>query len=68
MTEAASPDPVQHPLSNGSSPPTLRALCSTLHAQITAFLSEDVPTERLRAVQAQTRASLAIIQCALDRY
>ncbi|KAL8931049.1 MAG: hypothetical protein Q9208_000151 [Pyrenodesmia sp. 3 TL-2023] len=67
MTEAAPPDPPHHPLVNGSSP-TLRTLCRTLHDQITAFLSEDVPTERLRAVQAQTRTSLAIIQAALDRY
>ncbi|KAI4258705.1 MAG: hypothetical protein L6R35_007469, partial [Caloplaca aegaea] len=46
----------------------LRSLCASLHAQITAFLSEDVPTEKLRAVQRQTRLSLSIIQSALDRY
>lgn len=83
MTEAVPPNsslPTTHhpttstPLSNGGDTPStstntaLRSLCATLHAQITAFLSEDVPTERLRAVQRQTRLSLAIIQSALDRY
>ncbi|KAI4118318.1 MAG: hypothetical protein LQ345_001623 [Seirophora villosa] len=83
MTEAVPPNsslptthhpPTPTPLSNGDDTPststntTLRSLCATLHAQITAFLSEDVPTERLRDVQRQTRLSLAIIQSALDRY
>lgn len=51
----------------GNSTP-LRALCTRLNAQITAFLHEDVKTEKLRATQAQTRISLQIIQEALDRY
>ncbi|KAL8742031.1 MAG: hypothetical protein Q9190_005425, partial [Brigantiaea leucoxantha] len=83
MTETATTDPlakeavVDHILgshlstttSNGNDEPfALRSLCATLHAQITAFLQEDVPTERLRNVQAQTRNSLTIIQNALNRY
>lgn len=55
------------PLQNGDSD-SLRSLCTSLHSQITAFLQEDVQTETLRAVQAQTKKSLAIIQRALDRY
>ncbi|KAL8714326.1 MAG: hypothetical protein Q9220_001657 [cf. Caloplaca sp. 1 TL-2023] len=55
---------------NVSSPSSesLRTLCTSLHHQITAFLQEDVPTETLKAAQAQTRHSLKIIQEALDRY
>ena len=51
---------------NGDHP--LRKLCTAVHDRIEAFLQEDVPTERLRKVQAQTRISLGIIQEALDRY
>ncbi|KAI4231958.1 MAG: hypothetical protein LQ349_005271 [Xanthoria aureola] len=61
----------QPSLQNGDSDSdsdSLRSLCASLHSQITAFLQEDVPTETLRAVQAQTKKSLAIIQQALDRY
>ncbi|CAF9917673.1 hypothetical protein IMSHALPRED_003716 [Imshaugia aleurites] len=57
----------ESPLSNGDCNP-LRTLCADLHARITAFLQEDVPTERLRDVQAQCRRSLAIISEALERY
>ncbi|KAI4167757.1 MAG: hypothetical protein LQ343_006952 [Gyalolechia ehrenbergii] len=76
MTETAPTDPLStainqipnvQDLQNGDST-SLRSLCATLHAQITAFLQEDVPTERLKAVQTRTRKSLAIIQEALDRY
>ena len=76
MTEAASDPfsaavdaiPDAQSLTNGNSSASLRSLCATLHAQITAFLQEDVQTERLKGVQAQTRKSLGIIQEALDRY
>ena len=57
----------QAPLQNGDSD-SLHSLCARLHSQITAFLQEDVQTETLRAVQAQTKKSLAIIQRALDQY
>ncbi|KAL8866716.1 MAG: hypothetical protein Q9174_006130 [Haloplaca sp. 1 TL-2023] len=75
MTEAAAQTldtainqiPSADALPNGDST-SLRSLCATLHAQIAAFLQEDVPTETLRNVQAQTKNSLEIIQKALDRY
>ncbi|KAL8840663.1 MAG: hypothetical protein Q9176_003776 [Flavoplaca citrina] len=57
----------QAPLQNGDSD-SLRSLCARLHSQITAFLQEDVQAETLRAVQAQTKKSLAIIQRASDQY
>lgn len=59
--------PVKQPLTNGDATP-LRALCASLNAQVTAFLAEDVKTERLKSAQAQTRISLQIIQEALDNY
>lgn len=46
----------------------LRRLCADLHAQVTAFLQEDVPTERLKNVQAQCQNSLSIISEAMKRY
>ncbi|MCJ1351230.1 MAG: 3'-phosphoadenosine 5'-phosphosulfate sulfotransferase [Icmadophila ericetorum] len=52
--------------SNGHS--SLRSLCLNLHNRIEAFLLEDVKTERLRKVQAQTKISLGAIQEALQRY
>ncbi|KAL8932690.1 MAG: hypothetical protein Q9216_006727, partial [Gyalolechia sp. 2 TL-2023] len=67
LSTANNQTPTAQALQNGDST-SLRSLCATLHAQITAFLQEDVPTERLKAVQAQTRKSLAIIQEALNRY
>ena len=57
----------QHDIPNGDSS-ALRELCSKLHDRVTAFLQEDVKTERLKAVQKQTRQSLAVVQEALDRY
>ncbi|KAL8796569.1 MAG: hypothetical protein Q9182_007346 [Xanthomendoza sp. 2 TL-2023] len=70
MTETA-PDP--HPtaisqIANGDNDDSLRSLCAYLHIRIATFLQEDVGTETLRAVQQQTRKSLAIIEEALDRY
>jgi len=54
-------------MSNGDSTP-LRTLCAQLHAQVTAFLQEDVETEMLKNVQAQCRNSLNIISEAIERY
>ncbi|KAL9118680.1 MAG: hypothetical protein Q9187_004771 [Circinaria calcarea] len=54
------------PQPNGTD--SLHALCSSLHTRVEAFLQEDVPTERLRRVQAQTRISLRVIEEALERY
>ncbi|KAL8682189.1 MAG: hypothetical protein Q9186_001726 [Xanthomendoza sp. 1 TL-2023] len=70
MTETAS-DPHStaiNQIANGDQDDSLRSLCIDLHTQITAFLQEDFETETLRAVQIQTKKSLAIIQEALDRY
>ncbi|KAL9597661.1 MAG: hypothetical protein Q9219_004988 [cf. Caloplaca sp. 3 TL-2023] len=67
ISSATNDIPNAQSLQNGDSA-SLRSLCASLHAQITAFLQEDVSTERLRAVQAQTRKSLQIVQEALDRY
>lgn len=58
--------PTPH-LANGEHHP-LRAVCISLHEKVNAFLTEDVETKRLQAVQSQTRASLQIIQEALDNY
>ncbi|MCJ1369001.1 hypothetical protein MMC20_000208 [Loxospora ochrophaea] len=74
MSETASaPPPSSNPPSNpnpnpNGPPHTLPTLCSSLRAQVNAFLQEDVPTERLKRVQAQTRISLSVIQEALRRY
>ena len=69
MTESAPqpPEDQQSPLQNGDAT-ALRTLCAQLHEKVNSFLNEDVKTERLRATQAQTRRSLAVIQEALDRY
>ena len=71
MTEPApqSEEEQQTPLQNGDNDNTpLRMLCAELHEKVTAFLQENFKTERLRATQAQTKRSLAVIQEALDRY
>ncbi|MCJ1429007.1 hypothetical protein MMC29_006920, partial [Sticta canariensis] len=57
---------LRQPLTTGDTP--LRALCASLNAQVTAFLDEDVKTEKLKSAQTQTRRSLQIIQEALDKY
>lgn len=43
-------------------------LCARIHDRVTAFLAEDVPTERLKSVQEQTRTSLGVLEEALERY
>jgi len=58
----------QQPIPSNDDNSALRDLCAQLHSQVTAFLQEDVKTERLKAAQARTRHSLAVIQEALDRY
>ena len=60
-------DSSQQTAVNGDSH-SLRSLCSELHQKIESFLQEDVEKEKLRAVQAQCRHSLAIVQEAIDRY
>ena len=68
MTELAQYAESQQTTDCNGDTSALRQLCSALHSRITTFLQEDVKTERLKAVQAQTRRSLAIIQEALDKY
>ncbi|MCJ1291138.1 3'-phosphoadenosine 5'-phosphosulfate sulfotransferase [Xylographa carneopallida] len=51
---------------NGYTP--LRALCILLRSRIEAFLQEDLATQKLRNVQAQTRIALDVIIEALNRY
>jgi len=58
----------QQPIPSIDGNSALRDLCARLHSQVTTFLQEDFKTERLRAVQAQVRHSLAVIQEALDKY
>ena len=47
---------------------SLRSLCGDVAARVNAFLTEDLQTEILRAVQRQTREALEVIGDALRRY
>ena len=67
ISESREPEISQQQVLNGDSD-SLRTLCAELHTKIEAFLQEDIKEERLKAVQAQCRHSLGIIQAALDRY
>jgi len=51
-----------------SQPIPLPELCSRVHERITAFLTQEAQTRRLRSVQEQTKTSLRVIQEALRRY
>ena len=46
----------------------LSELCSRVHERMTAFLTREVQSRRLRSVQEQTKISLRVIQEALRRY
>jgi FAD synthetase len=43
-------------------------VCEKVHGKVDAFLDAEPKTERVRAVQAQTRRSLNVIEQALRRY
>ncbi|KAF2645559.1 adenine nucleotide alpha hydrolases-like protein [Massarina eburnea CBS 473.64] len=43
-------------------------LCASIHARVAAFLEEKDVSERVKSLQAQTRASLDVIAEALERY
>src|SRR5262249_4866927 len=45
----------------------LSELCSRVHERMTAFLTREVQSRRLRSVQEQTKISLRVIQEALRR-
>ena len=49
-------------------PLPLSELCSRVHERVATFLTQEVPTQRLRSVQEQTRISLCVIQKALRQY
>ena len=72
MTQTASTNEettaTQETNNNDNDGDSLRTLCSKIHAQVEAFLQEDVKTERLRRTQDRTRVSLDIIKEALQRY
>ena len=48
--------------------PALPELCAKVHARVEVFLNEEAATERLRAVQEQSRRSLRAIEKALENY
>ncbi|MCJ1399857.1 hypothetical protein MMC11_003060 [Xylographa trunciseda] len=68
MTDAAQ-EPLANGATNGANGCTpLRALCISLRSRIEAFLQEDLETEKLRTVRAQTRIALNVVLEAFDRY
>ena len=49
-------------------PQALPELCARVHYRLQKFLESEAKTERLRAVQEQSRSSLKILEEALERY
>lgn len=49
-------------------PPPLPELCARIHKKLESFLSAEPRNERTRAVQAQSRISLKVIEEALQKY
>lgn len=49
-------------------PPTLPEICAQIHEKVYAFLHAEPKDERVKAVQAQSRISLGVIEEALKRY
>lgn len=54
-------------LANGGAA-SIRPLCEDIAAHVNAFLAEELESEVLRAVQAQTARALGVIGEALERY
>jgi hypothetical protein len=48
--------------------PALPALCAQIHELVETFLHTEPRNERIRAVQAQSRISLDVIEEALQKY
>jgi FAD synthetase len=48
--------------------PALPELCAAIHKKVETFLNAEPKNERVRAVQAQSRIGLAVIEEALRRY
>lgn len=65
---AASPVEVleKKPATGGAA--SIRPVCEDIAARVNAFLDEELESEVLRAVQAQTRGALGVIGEALERY
>lgn len=51
-----------------SDPPSLPIICAQVHDRLETFLASKPKTERIRAVQEQSRLSLRIIEEALEKY
>jgi FAD synthetase len=51
-----------------SDPPSLPVICAQVHDRLETFLAAEPKTERIRAVQEQSRLSLRIIEEALEKY
>jgi len=49
-------------------PPTLPEICAQIHEKVYAFLNAEPKDERTKAVQAQSRTSLGVIEEVLRRY
>lgn len=47
---------------------TFAEVCARVHGRVEAFLNAEPKTERVRAVQAQTRTSLNVVEEALRKY
>lgn len=54
--------------SNTTNTTNLRHVCLDLQRKLEAFLAQDVDTKLLKAVQAQVKDALAVIDEALDKY
>ncbi|KAK3707472.1 3'-phosphoadenosine 5'-phosphosulfate sulfotransferase [Vermiconidia calcicola] len=48
--------------------PPMPELCARIHQRVEAFLHSEAKSDRVRAVQAQSRTSLLVIEEALERY
>ena len=53
---------------NQNAPPSLPELCARIHEKVEAFLNAEPESERIRAVQRQSRESLGVIEGALSSY
>lgn len=58
---------IDHIINQHETPP-LPELCAQIHEKVEAFLNAEPESERIRAVQKQSRATLGIIEGALSGY
>ncbi len=64
----AGPNAIVSITSSQERAPALPELCARIHEKVEAFLNAEPRNERLRAVQAQSRISLDVIEEALQKY